>query len=35
MTAAAPRGSILVVDDERSMRELLALFLTRAGYAVE
>src|SRR4051812_5782302 len=35
MTAAAPRGSILVVDDERSMRELLALFLTRAGYTVE
>ncbi len=35
MTAAAARGSILVVDDERSMRELLALFLTRAGYTVE
>jgi two-component system response regulator PilR (NtrC family) len=32
---SAPRGQILVVDDERSMRELLALFLGRAGYTVE
>jgi len=31
----APRGEILVVDDERSIRELLAIFLSRAGYAVE
>jgi two-component system response regulator PilR (NtrC family) len=30
-----PRGEILVVDDERSLRELLAIFLSRAGYAVE
>jgi two-component system response regulator PilR (NtrC family) len=33
--AAATRGQILIVDDERSMRELLALFLSRAGYAVD
>ena len=30
----ASRGEILVVDDERSMREFLVIFLTRAGYAV-
>ncbi|HET6147623.1 MAG TPA: sigma-54 dependent transcriptional regulator [Polyangia bacterium] len=35
MSAAAPRGTILVVDDERSMREMLALYLSRAGHAVE
>ena len=35
MTAAAARGSILIVDDERSMREMLALYLARAGHAVE
>jgi two-component system response regulator PilR (NtrC family) len=31
----APRGEILVVDDERSMREFLVIFLGRAGYSVE
>ncbi len=30
----APRGRILVVDDERSMRELLNIVLKREGYAV-
>jgi two-component system response regulator PilR (NtrC family) len=35
MSAAAARGTILVVDDERSMREMLALYLSRAGHAVE
>jgi two-component system response regulator PilR (NtrC family) len=34
MSAAATRGEILVVDDERSLREMLALFLSRAGHAV-
>src|SRR5581483_12002248 len=34
MTGAA-RGEVLIVDDERSIRELLLLFLGRAGYAVE
>jgi len=34
VSAAATRGAILVVDDERSMREMLALYLSRAGHAV-
>src|SRR3954468_24245019 len=28
-------GDILIVDDERSMREFLAIFLRRAGHRVE
>ena len=35
MTAAAPRGSILVVDDERSMRELLEILLAKEGHVVD
>jgi two-component system response regulator PilR (NtrC family) len=31
---AVPQGRILVVDDERSMRELLNIVLKREGYAV-
>jgi two-component system, NtrC family, response regulator PilR len=31
----ALRGDILLVDDERSVRELLAIFLRRAGHRVE
>ena len=35
-TTAEPRSArILVVDDERSMRELLAIVLRREGYEVE
>jgi two-component system response regulator PilR (NtrC family) len=32
---AALTGNILIVDDERSMREFLAIFLRRAGHRVE
>jgi CheY-like chemotaxis protein len=32
---AAERRSVLVVDDEESVREALRLFLTKAGYEVE
>jgi two-component system response regulator PilR (NtrC family) len=31
----APTGDILIVDDERSMREFLAIHLRRAGHRVE
>jgi two-component system response regulator PilR (NtrC family) len=33
-TAAAPAARVLVVDDERSMRELLSIVLRRDGYEV-
>ena len=32
---SALTGNILIVDDERSMREFLAIFLRRAGHRVE
>jgi DNA-binding response OmpR family regulator len=32
---AQPTGDILIVDDERSMREFLAIHLRRAGHRVE
>jgi len=35
MPKHASTGGILIVDDERSMREFLAIYLRRAGYAVE
>jgi two-component system response regulator PilR (NtrC family) len=35
MPAAGLTGDILIVDDERSMREFLAIFLRRAGHRVE
>jgi DNA-binding response OmpR family regulator len=34
MKTARDKGRILVVDDERSMREMLEIFLGREGYAV-
>ena len=33
--AGAPRGRLLVVDDEDTQREMLASILTRAGFKVE
>lgn len=35
MSVVADKGRILVVDDEASMRELLAIMLKREGYTVE
>jgi len=32
---AQPTGDILIVDDERSMREFLGIHLRRAGHRVE
>ena len=32
---AALTGDILIVDDERSLREFLAIFLRRGGHRVE
>jgi two-component system response regulator PilR (NtrC family) len=35
VTAGAARSEILLVDDERSVREVLAIYLRRAGHQVE
>src|SRR3954470_13272082 len=35
MSRSAPRATVLVVEDASSVRELVAMFLGRAGYAVE